>query len=68
MYALVRKPVELCVIFYCQECEENFTAKDSAKHCPYCNSQERNNLVILHLEENEERAQYLQMVDFSAGD
>ena len=68
MYALVKKTVDLCVIFYCQECEASFKATDTARHCPYCESKERDNLVILHLEENEERAQYLQLIDFSAGD
>lgn len=68
MFARKLKRVDLHVIFQCQECEESFRASDTAKHCPYCFSTDRSNLVILHLEEDEERAQYLELVDFAAGD
>lgn len=56
------------ILFQCQNCEEHFSATDSARNCPYCLSSERSNLVILHMEEDEQRSEWLELVDFSAGD
>ena len=58
----------LPVLYQCQDCQESFSATDRAQHCPYCLSENRSNLLILHLEEDEERAEWLDLVDFSAGD
>lgn len=68
MYANKLPRPKLHVLYYCQECEENFRATDTARHCPYCADGDRSNLVIMHLEEDSERALYLELVDFAAGD
>lgn len=69
MYAEVKQPRRRhSVIYQCQCCEERFDARDIAQICPACFSTDRSNLVILHMEEDEERAEWLALVDFSAGD
>lgn len=56
------------VRYQCQDCEEFFSAKASAQHCPSCFSQDRSNLIILHMEDDIETTEWLELIDFSAGD
>lgn len=54
--------------YQCQDCEEFFSAKERAVHCPSCFSRDRSNLIILHMEDDHDRVEWLELVDFSAGD
>lgn len=69
MYA--KKPIRkttVSVFYQCLDCEEDFTADDVGQSCPRCLSTSRSNLIILHLEETKDRAEWLSLIDFSAGD
>lgn len=69
MYARSLKTKKSLPIKYqCQGCEEFFSARDSAAKCPNCFSMDRSNLVILHMEDDQDRIEWLELVDFSAGD
>lgn len=69
MYAKAVKPRKTLPIMYqCQNCEDMFAVRDSASHCPYCFSNDRTNLIILHMEEDNDRAEWLDMIEYSAGD
>lgn len=65
---LIRKEISMPVLYQCEDCQGNFGATDLAECCPYCLSTNRSNLIILHMEETEERAEWLSLVDFAAGD
>jgi hypothetical protein len=71
-YALMYQPIKpahfLPIMYQCQDCEETFAAGDGASRCPYCLCKDRTNLIILHMEEDEDRALYLELIDFTAGD
>lgn len=56
------------VRYQCQDCEVFFSAKANAQHCPSCFSQDRSNLIILHMEDDIETTEWLELIDFSAGD
>ncbi|MBX9670759.1 MAG: hypothetical protein K2X93_24370 [Candidatus Obscuribacterales bacterium] len=68
MYATKQSRKSLPIKYQCEDCEETFHARDGAKHCPFCYSMEKSNLIILHMEEDAERVEWLELVDFSAGD
>lgn len=69
MYARTLKLKKtLPVKYQCQDCEELFSAEDRADKCPNCFSMDRGNLVILHMEDDQDRIEWLELVDFSAGD
>lgn len=59
---------QLPISYQCQNCDRHFRARDNARRCPHCGSTDRSNLVVLYLEEDSERAEWLELVDFSAGD
>ncbi|MDZ4835755.1 MAG: hypothetical protein SGJ27_18415 [Candidatus Melainabacteria bacterium] len=67
MYARTLKRKTLPVGYQCQDCEEFFSAKD-ADNCPNCFSKDRSNLVILHMEDDQDLVEWLEMIDFAAGD
>lgn len=52
----------------CQECDELFSGSEVAEECPECHAGETDNLIVLHMEEDSDRREWLQLVDFSAGD
>lgn len=56
------------VRYQCQDCEEFFTARASAQACPSCGSHDKSNLIVLHMEDDIETTEWLELVDFSAGD
>jgi hypothetical protein len=58
----------LPLMYLCQICEISFGAQDSAQSCPECFSTDRSSLVILHMEEDQARAEWLELVDVCAGD
>jgi Zn finger protein HypA/HybF involved in hydrogenase expression len=69
MYAKKIVPIRrLPILHECQNCEMTFSAKERASRCPNCDSNDRSNLIILHMEEDSETAEWLAMIDFSAGD
>lgn len=69
MYARTLKLKKtLPVSYQCQDCEEFFSAKDGAAECPACLSMDRSNLVVLHMEDDLDRIEWLELVDFAAGD
>jgi predicted Zn-ribbon and HTH transcriptional regulator len=52
----------------CQDCDGFVRGLDIAEECPDCRSTEAGNLVVLYMEEDSDRSEWLQLVDFSAGD
>jgi len=69
MYARpLKSRKSLPVGYQCQDCDVFFSAKDSAAKCPNCFSIDRSNLVILHMEDDQDRIEWLELVDFAAGD
>jgi Zn finger protein HypA/HybF involved in hydrogenase expression len=69
MYANITKTTQKPSIMYeCLNCENTFVRTNNTACCPVCLSQNRSNLVIIHMEEDAERAEWLELVDFSAGD
>ena len=58
----------LPVGYQCQDCEEFFSERDSEVHCPNCYSKDRSNLIILHMEDDQDRVEWLELIDFAAGD
>ena len=69
MYARPLKLTKtLPVKYQCQDCEEFFSVDDHAAKCPNCFAMHRSNLIILHMEDDQDRIEWLELVDFSAGD
>lgn len=56
------------VRYQCQECDDIFFARVAAHQCPSCFSSEKSNLIILYMENDSEQTEWLELVDFSAGD
>jgi hypothetical protein len=55
------------VRYQCQCCDEVFNITVGDPTCPYCSSTGRNNLIVLYIEDDVERAEWLELIDFSAG-
>ncbi len=68
MYAEVITGKPLPILYECQACEQEFWTRELTQHCPECLSTDKTNLVVLHLEEDSDRAEWLQFVDVPAGD
>lgn len=72
MYARSITPVanktKASILYQCLDCEEIFHALEKAQACPACQSKSRSNLVIIHMEDDAERSEWLSLIEFSAGD
>lgn len=68
MYAKSKRLKKQAVSHQCQNCDEIFQSKERAQRCPSCLSQDRSNLIVLHMEDDEDRVVWLELVDFAAGD
>lgn len=57
----------LPVRYQCQGCAEIFHSLIIEPTCPYCEVSGRNNLITMYLEDDVDRTQWLDLIDFSAG-
>jgi len=57
----------LPIRYQCQGCAEIFNTFNIEPTCPHCFCSGRSNLIVLYLEDDVERTQWLELVEFSAG-
>lgn len=55
------------VRYICQTCNEVFNNWNHAPNCPICLSSDMSNLVVLYLEDDFERTEWLELIEFTAG-
>lgn len=53
--------------YMCQACGESFDTCNNTPDCNVCYSTGENNLIVLYLENDLERSEWLDLIDFSAG-
>lgn len=53
--------------YLCQVCGETFNSCINCPDCNFCFSTGKSNLIVLYMENDFERAEWLDLVDFSAG-
>lgn len=57
----------LPVRYQCQSCAEIFSTFNIEPTCPYCFCSGCTNLIVLYLEDDVDKTQLLDLIDFSAG-